>query len=126
MADEKELEYLTNYEVANDNVTLTVTIGNGHLGLVALQLGDELVEGSPFSKQPLKLELGNGTTLADKTLIVSTTVATTNDHTKSTIVTYDLSGGAQPISYAHEDSGSDRDINAPVRYRAEVTFKAKP
>jgi hypothetical protein len=75
------------YTVADDDVTLVVTIGNGNLGTTEVFLdGDEI---PPTPDDPNTWNLGSGTELDEKTLEIDSAVNPVHD----VIITATLTGG---------------------------------
>ena len=84
------------YVVADDEVRLTVEIGQGQKGYVEVFLdGTRIGQGDGITD----LLVGPGPKLGGQRLRVSSTVTDTNQNTNNTSVTYTLTGGRQTQSY---------------------------
>jgi hypothetical protein len=84
------------YVVADDEVKLTVEIGEGQKGFVEV-----LLDGMPIGQGDgiTDLPIGPGPKLGGRKLRVTSTVTDTNKDTNNTSVTYTLKGGRQTQSY---------------------------
>lgn len=81
------------YILAEDDVTLDVTVGEGQKAFLEVLLnGLPIGHGADVSG----LVIGNGTELAGSRLRITATVTDTNTDTNRTSVTYRLTGGRSP------------------------------
>lgn len=79
------------YTVKNRNIFLAVTIGEGQFGTSDVFLdADQLLRASG----PIKLLIGKGSEIADKTLLIRSVVNDVNAATNRMSVKYRLTGGA--------------------------------
>ena len=113
--------YEGEYDLADQKVELSVGIGNGHAGAVVVQVGDQLVSGSPFVSGAVELVLGKPAELAGKKLLIFSTVAHTGGNNDA-LISYGLRGGEQTLT--KDQTQTFPGENQPVRFRAEITFKA--
>jgi hypothetical protein len=107
----------TMYEVADAEVTVTVTIGEGQLGSSRVRVGDREVTVGDVSK----VKIGKGSAIAGKELFIKTVVADVNDQTNRTSVSYELKGGKVDKTF-DLDATVDEEGGSAI-YRA--TFELK-
>lgn len=109
------------YKVNNDNqaIRLSVTIGDGQIGVTSVNLGSEQMVVN-HKNSLLDKEIGNGLNLKGKVLFCTTTVTDVQQATNKTSVTYELKGGQIPFSQTlSETVTSDGDV---VFYTATFYF----
>jgi hypothetical protein len=88
-ASDPDIKAECEYTVGDDEVFLTVTIGNGNDGLTTVFLGGDEIE--PVPGHPDQWALGSGEDLQDRTLEIDSIVNPVTS--KKIIVTAALSGG---------------------------------
>jgi hypothetical protein len=87
------------YPVAQDNVVLSVVVGDGQKSYSEVLLdGRRLASGAELPT----IDLGPGAALAGRRLRITSTVADTNPDTNHTSITYSLSGGVSDRTFALE------------------------
>ena len=84
------------YVVRNKNVFLSLTIGEGQFGTSDVFLDDDRVL---RASGPLKVLLGNGSDIVDKTVIVRSVVNDVSSATNKMSVSYRLTGGAAAAEF---------------------------
>jgi hypothetical protein len=80
--------------IDNQNVNLTVTIGDGQIGSSKVKLNGQTLEGGEITN----INVGLGKDIKGKKLTINTTVDKANPQTNKASITYDLSGGLKNIS----------------------------
>ncbi|HEY6359479.1 MAG TPA: hypothetical protein VIX63_00175 [Vicinamibacterales bacterium] len=88
------VELKDEYRVADGEVRLAVSIGEGQTGLVSVFLGGVKISRSPA---PIDLRVGEGSEIRDKLLEVRTIVNDVNSQTNKMSVTYQLTGGTSAM-----------------------------
>ncbi len=94
----KGTSVVRDYPVAQGNVILRITIGEGQFGASLIALGDQVLRAGTIRNQTI----GRGPALAGKTLTVRTLVSDTNTQTNRMSVTYALEGGPQSQTFILE------------------------
>lgn len=107
-----DIEVTCEYEVADDDVFLEVTIGNGNTGGTKVFLEGEEIPGADD-----KWTLGAGSDLKDKTLEVDSVVNPASS--KDIVVTAGLTGGPHPGSCRAKGKAPS---NKPVQVQMLIDF----
>lgn len=92
------------YTTDEGPVRLDVTVGDGQKGRIKVNLDDNFLGGGA---DELHLEVGQGSSIAGKTLRIVATVTDTNEATNLTEVTYALSGGQSPRTWVSRHTVDD-------------------
>ena len=96
----------TSYDVEEGDIYLTAVSGNGLLVSVC----GVKVAGNVISiNMPENLNIGNGTTLVGKNLVLNVNVSISNLNAGSAILTITLKGGASTETYTIEYTITDED-----------------
>lgn len=103
--------------VSAQDVRLSVSIGEGQTGLVSVFLGGTRVSRTPA---PIELLVGKGSVLRDKLLEVRTIVNDVNNQTNKMSVTYQLTGGVEPLECISK--GEVLRENEPLDFTAVFSF----
>jgi hypothetical protein len=82
------------YTVGQNEVFLTVSIGDAQIGGSIVLIGSKAIGRNQIEK----LSLGDGADLKGKSVKIKTTVADVNDQSNRTSVTYKFSGGPNPLN----------------------------
>jgi hypothetical protein len=109
------------YRVNNDDqsVQLSITIGDGQVGVTSINLGSEQIV-SNHKNSILSMDIGTGEDLKGKTLYCTTSVTDVQSTTNQTSVMYELHGGKIPFSQTlSETVAGDGDV---VFYTATFYF----
>ena len=107
------------YRVLEGPVGLSVVVGNAQFGLIDVRFqGDQ----APLDRRSnvVTLDLGKGSDLLGRTLMVRTVVSDVNPSTNRMIVTHVLSGG--PENRVFTMHGQVQQENDFLLFRAEFTF----
>ena len=90
------VELRDDYAVADGEVRLAVSIGEGQTGLVSVFLGGVKISRTPA---PIDVRVGTGSDIRDKLLEVRTIVNDVNSQTNKMSVTYQLTGGKSGLEH---------------------------
>lgn len=97
-------EVQRDYRVAQGTVMLDITIGEAQIGASAVFLDELMIATGKVDD----LKIGPGSILKGRRLSIRSIVSDVNPNTNRTAVTYDLSGGEEPLSVTlTADSGGD-------------------
>jgi hypothetical protein len=110
-----DIEVTCEYEVADDDVFLEVTIGNGNLGTTEVFLDGGEVDPEPGDDH--RWRLGPGPELKDKTLEVDSVVHPVTS--KKIVVTSHLTGGVKPGTCVAKGATQS---SAPVTVQMLIDF----
>jgi hypothetical protein len=113
----KSVRFETDYRVADDDVRISIRIGDGQFGTSFLVLGDRTFGPGDIED----VTLGAGPELAGLELKAKSIVTDVNDITNRTSISYEIAGGEAPASHVlvasvDEDGGS-------VVYRTRIRFQ---
>ena len=108
MALKKRSETVTLKAQQNENVFLTITIGNAQIGGNFVKFKnsqDALAKG-----EVQNLNLGLGSSLIGKTLKVTTNILDANSQTNGIVVTYFFQSCTPPVTVFHDTVINDGDV----------------
>ena len=91
----KVIDLRADYEVGDDDVELTITIGDGQIGTSVVKLGTKELGRGAISDLPI----GAGPSIKTKSLTTKSIVTDVNDRTNKTSVTYVLTGGVRDQTF---------------------------
>ncbi len=102
----------------NENIMLTVTIGNAQIGASVMRLkgSSEVIAKGEIEN----LDLGMGSDLVGKTLKITTNILDMNDQTNGIVVTYYFHNCTPPVVVFDDTVDNDGDI---FSFLIEVNFK---
>lgn len=113
----KTIEHEGVYFVGDDNVRLTVTIGEGQFGSVRVIAGGKLFP----HERTFDQTLGSGKDLKGTELVIASVVTDTNRQTNRTSVSYRLTGGPtewrQTLTFTVDNEGDS------VHYIAKIALR---
>lgn len=108
MALKKRSEIVNLTVNQNENVSLTVTIGNAQIGGNFIRFKNSQ---TVLAKGEVKnLDLGKGSDLIGKTLKVTTNILDANTQTNGIVVTYFFQSCTPPVTVFHDKVNNDGDI----------------
>jgi hypothetical protein len=107
------VELRDDYPVADGEVRLAVSIGEGQTGLVSVFLGGVKISRTPA---PIDVRVGKGDDVRDKLLEVRTIVNDVNSQTNKMSVTYQLTGGKSDLEQVSR--GEAATDNQPLDFLA--------
>ena len=112
----KSVILVADYEVAKDDVTLTVVVGDAQIGSSIVKLGTKVLGQGDIDG----LAIGSGPKIKHKRLFVKTVVTDVNDNTNHTSVTYQLAGGRLDQEFAC--AGTVEENGDSIIYRAKFNL----
>jgi hypothetical protein len=113
----KKITHRSTYKVAEGQVHLTVTIGEGQFGSTTVVVGEKVFD----HERRFDRDIGAGGALRGKQLTIVSVVTDTNDQDDDTSVTYELTGGALNTKHTSEFTvEKDKDS---VKFVAEIALQ---
>jgi hypothetical protein len=112
----KSVVLITDYDVEDKPVQLTVLVGDAQVGASVVKLGKKILASGEIDK----LDLGNGKQLRGKPLFVKSAVTDVNDSTNQTSLTYEFKCGAKRRRFQSEAT-VDEDGDSVI-YRAKFNI----
>ncbi|HEV8356002.1 MAG TPA: hypothetical protein VGQ17_04455 [Gemmatimonadales bacterium] len=109
--------FSTSYQVAKDDVLLTVVIGEQQLGSSIVWLDDNVLKEGDVDK----LKVGKGSALVGHRVTIKTVVTDTNDMTDRTSTTIILEGGTAPAEHTLSVDVDENGDSAIYRSKVEFT-----
>ncbi len=106
----------TDYPVVDQEITLTIVIGDAQLGSSLVSLDGAKIATGDIDN----LGIGKGTSVKGKTLLIKSVVSDVNDKTNHMSVTYKLKGGVKDDSYGLEATVAEEGDS--INFRAEIKF----
>ena len=118
MAIKKSSKTVSLKAASDENVLLTITIGNAQIGgnVVKFKNSSDVIGKGEI----INLELGMGADLSGRTLKVTTNILDVNEQTNGIVVTYFFSGCTPAATMFHDKVDNDGDI---FSYLVEFNFK---
>lgn len=112
----KTVTLITDYDVGQKQVRLSIVVGDGQIGSSVVKLGKKLIAKGDIDK----VLLGSGAQLRGKTLFVKSVVADVNDQTNHTSLTHQFRGGAGNQDFVSQAS-VEQDGDSVI-YRAKFNL----
>ena len=112
----KVIDLITDYEVSEGDVTLSIVIGDAQIGSSIVKL-EQVEKGRGDIGD---LNIGSGSGIKNKALFVKSVVTDVNDMTNHTSITYVLKGGRRDQEFTSQ--GSVEENGDSIIYRVKFNL----